>query len=41
VYEPDGDVHGKPVLRIRQQTKNGIGIHQSGRATSAWLRPVV
>ncbi|MFD3932631.1 hypothetical protein [Streptomyces sp. NPDC058614] len=36
-YEPDGEVHGMPGLRIWQRTKNGIEIHQSGRATSAWL----
>ena len=36
-YEPGDDVHGMPGLRIRQRTKNGIEIHQVGRATSAWL----
>ncbi|MDQ0904674.1 hypothetical protein QFZ22_000659 [Streptomyces canus] len=36
-YEPDGEVHGMPGLRIWQRTKKGIQIHQSRRATSAWL----
>ncbi|MEU5403914.1 hypothetical protein ABZ348_32055 [Streptomyces sp. NPDC005963] len=36
-YEPDGEVHGIPGLRIWQRTKRGIEIHQAGRATSAWL----
>lgn len=36
-YEPGGEVHGMPGLRIWQRTKNGIEIHQAGRATSAWL----
>ncbi|MEV8347104.1 hypothetical protein [Streptomyces niveus] len=36
-YEPDGEVHGVPALRIRQRTQKGIEVHQCGRATSAWL----
>ncbi|MFF1545978.1 hypothetical protein [Streptomyces sp. NPDC058291] len=36
-YEPGGEVHGMPGLRIWQRTRDGIQIHQSCRATSAWL----
>ncbi|MFI0936940.1 hypothetical protein ACH4RG_35215 [Streptomyces sp. NPDC021019] len=39
-YEPDGEVHGMPGLRIRKYTQRGIEIHVAGRRTSAWLTGV-
>jgi hypothetical protein len=36
-YEPGGEVHGMPGLRIRQRTSKGIELHVAGRHTSAWL----
>ncbi|WP_328374663.1 hypothetical protein OHB13_00355 [Streptomyces sp. NBC_00440] len=36
-YEPDGEVHGMPGLRIRQRNERGIEVHIMGRRTSAWL----
>ncbi|MEU5958821.1 hypothetical protein [Streptomyces sp. NPDC047525] len=36
-YEPGGEVHGLPGLRIRQRTAKAIEIHQLGRQTSVWL----
>ncbi|MFD9794252.1 hypothetical protein ACFWXK_25250 [Streptomyces sp. NPDC059070] len=39
-YEPDGEVHGMPGLRIRQRNGRGIEIHIVGRRTSVWLTGV-
>ncbi|MGV9503614.1 hypothetical protein ACWDQ0_35645 [Streptomyces sp. NPDC003642] len=36
-YEPGGEVHGMPGLRIRHRTGKGIELHITGRRTSAWL----
>jgi hypothetical protein len=36
-YEPDGEVHGIPGLRIRQRTASGVELHLAGQRTSAWL----
>ncbi|WP_328884651.1 hypothetical protein [Streptomyces sp. NBC_00299] len=36
-YEPGGEVHGMPGVRIWQRTKNGNEIYQCGRVTSARL----
>ncbi|MET8516899.1 hypothetical protein [Streptomyces sp. NPDC005077] len=36
-YEPDGEVHGIPGLRIRQRNHRGVEVHIAGQRTSAWL----
>ncbi|GAB2768968.1 hypothetical protein [Streptomyces bullii] len=36
-YEPGGEIHGMPGLRIRQRTRRGVELHITGRRTSAWL----
>ncbi|TGZ12358.1 hypothetical protein DV517_74530 [Streptomyces sp. S816] len=36
-YEPDGEVHGVPGLRIRQRTTRGVELHLVGQRTSVWL----
>ncbi|MCX4799890.1 hypothetical protein OG497_39300 [Streptomyces sp. NBC_01242] len=39
-YEPDGEVHGMPGLRIRRRSERGIEVHIAGRRASAWLTGV-
>ncbi|MFF5435506.1 hypothetical protein ACFY5K_36655 [Streptomyces griseofuscus] len=36
-YEPGGEVHGIPGLRLRQRTARGVELHIVGQRTSAWL----
>ncbi|MFH8342953.1 hypothetical protein [Streptomyces sp. AM6-12] len=36
-YEPGGEVHGVPGLRIKQWTTRGVELHLAGQRTSAWL----
>ncbi|MGV9419990.1 hypothetical protein ACWDO6_21115 [Streptomyces sp. NPDC003674] len=36
-YEPGGEVHGIPGLRIRQRTARGVELHIASQRTSAWL----